>query len=113
MQTDLVMGHAKRFFEDFCLPPADIDAAALKTSLSECDAPLRNYFCYLLLDFVTCDADLEEAPLAAAFLFLQEVGMASEFTPLVKKELKLSKRLLQKVEKDAAKIIRQAEKEIA
>ncbi|MDG1896611.1 MAG: hypothetical protein P8J37_17045 [Fuerstiella sp.] len=113
MQTDLVMGHAKRFFEDFCLPPTDIDAPALKASLSECDVQLRSYFCYLLLDFVTCDADLEEAPLAAAFLFLQEVGMAAEFTPLVKKELKLSKRLLQKVEKDAAKIIRQAEKELA
>ena len=113
MQTDLVMGHAKRFFEDFCLPSADIDAVALKASLSECDAQLRSYFCYLLLDLVTCDADLEEAPLAAAFLFLQEVDMAAEFTPLVKKELKLSKRLLQKVEKDAPKIILQAEKEFA
>ena len=60
---------------------------------------------------MTCDADLEEAPLAAAFLFVKEVGMASEFTKLVATELKLSKRALQKVETDAEKIVRQAEKE--
>ncbi len=111
LQTDLVMGHAKRFFGDFCPPDTDTDATALNTSLSECDAQLRSYFCYLLLDFVTCDADLEEAPLAAAILFVQKVGMADQFRVLVRKELKLSKRLLQKVEKDAAKIVRQAEKE--
>ena len=113
LQTDLMMGHAKRFFEDFHLPVADIDPEALKASLSECDARLKSYYGYVLLDFVTCDADLEEAPLAAAVLFVKEVGMASEFTTLVTKELKLSKRVLQKVETDAAKIVRQAEKEFS
>jgi Zn-dependent protease with chaperone function len=113
LQTDLVMGHAKRFFEDFRLPDTDIDEGALKASLSECDTQLTSYFCYLLLDFVTCDADLEEAPLAAAFLFLNEFGMTSEFATMVRKELKLSKRILQKAEKDAAKIVRQAEMEFA
>ena len=111
MQTDLVMGHAKRLIEDFHVPDTDIETAALAASLNECDSQLRSYFCYLLLDFVTCDADLEEAPLAAAFLFVKEVGMVSEFTKLVANELKLSKRALQKVEADAEKIVRQAEKE--
>ncbi|MEO1982002.1 MAG: hypothetical protein ABGZ24_15900 [Fuerstiella sp.] len=112
LQTDLVMGHAKRFFEEFRLPDVDINAGALKTSLSECDAQLKIYFGYLLLDFATCDADLEEAPLAAAFLFMNEVGMVSEFTTLLTKELKLSKRVLRQVQADAEKIVKQAAKEI-
>ncbi|MCP4785821.1 MAG: M48 family metalloprotease [Fuerstiella sp.] len=111
LQTDLVLGHAKRFFEDFRLPDIDIDVGALTTSLSECDAELKSYFGYLLLDLVTCDADLEEAPLAAAFLFVNEVGMSSEFATLVTKELRISRRVLRKVETNAPKIVQHAEKE--
>ena len=84
---------------------------ALTTSLSECDAELKSYFGYLLLDLVTCDADLEEAPLAAAFLFVNEVGMSSEFATLVTKELRISRRVLRKVETNAPKIVQHAEKE--
>ena len=104
LRTDLTKGHARRFFDDFEFTDAPtVTAGELQTALENCDDRLRNYFCCVLLDFVTCDADLEEIPLAAAFLFATEVGLAEEFRDLAANELKLSKRALQKVELDAAK----------
>ncbi|MEZ6062624.1 MAG: hypothetical protein R3C19_19955 [Planctomycetaceae bacterium] len=142
LQTTLVAGHARRFFEDFTFagPVADqgdsdvpgetsrkssgqrdsgktqgesgAQRSDLKSLLKRCDGQLRNYFCYLLLDFVTCDANLEEAPLAAAFLFAEENSLIEEFRDLAATELKLGKRLLQKIEAEAKAIVKSAEKEL-
>lgn len=123
MQTNLMLEHARRF-----LTSSDADSipnlaeiarqltagklsestwahAHLEQALEECDEQLRNYFCYILLDFATCDPDLEEGPLAAAFLFAQEVGLLEEFRDLAAAELRLSRRLLRKTEKDAEKLV--------
>ena len=67
----------------------------------------------MLLDFVTCDPDLEEAPLAAAFLFSQRAGLLGEFRVLVAEELKLGKRALISAETDAEKTVKLAEREFA
>lgn len=109
IQTDLMLGHAKRFFEDFQWPAAPSPDAyvSLKGQLAVCDEQLRNYFCFVLLDFATYDADLEEGPLAAAFLLAERVGLSNELRALAAKELKFGKRALQKVETDAEKIVRQ------
>ncbi len=113
LQTDLTRAHAKHFFEDIALPESDMPLPShklLKGRVAECDEQLQNYFCYLLLDFVTFDPDLEEGPLAAAFLFSAQVGLADTFRSLAAKELKFGKRALQKVEADASKIVEQAER---
>jgi hypothetical protein len=63
------------------------------------------------LDFVTTDPDLEEAPLAAAFLLTVELGIADRFEQIVDKELRLRKKQLEKVRGEAEAIIAQAEQE--
>lgn len=108
LQTDLMLGHAKRFFDDFEWSETTAINDELKTRIAECDAELRNYFCYLLLDFVTYDSDLEEAPLAAAFVFVDTHGLLDEFRVLAAAELKFGKRALQKVESEAAQMVQQA-----
>ncbi|MEZ6130518.1 MAG: hypothetical protein R3C59_17670 [Planctomycetaceae bacterium] len=123
LQTDLVLGHAKRFFEDFRIPKrkpkhdavdsADADTSVTPTNdlndrIGQCDDSLKKYLCFLLLDFVTCDPDLEEAPLAAAFEFADRVSLISDFRDLAAQELKLGKRALQKVEVDALNIVKTA-----
>lgn len=115
LQTDLMLGYAKRFFNDFEWRTTETtpSGASLAQPLAECDEQLRNYFCYLMLDIVTYDPDLEEGPLAAAFLFAKETGLIDSFRTLAEKELKFSKRALQKVEADAEKIVRQAKQESA
>ncbi len=130
LRTNVLMGHARRFFEDFSVTESldanrdggmaeDLSAtdpaaiATTKTMIAECDEELRNYFCYVLLDFGTCDPDLEEAALAAAFVFANDMGLGEPFNALATTELKIGKRTLQRVQKNAVSIVQDAETEFA
>lgn len=135
LQTDLMLGHAHRFLDSqgaqlrpsaatLLKSPSEKNtneqggvaadgAAEILAAVERCDTRLKDFFCYVLLDFVTCDPDLEEAPLAAAFLFSQQVGLLEEFRTLVAAELKLGKRALLSAEKEAEKTVKAAEKEFA
>ena len=66
----------------------------------------------MLLDFVTCDPDLEEGPLAAAYLLSEQLDLSTEFQRHCAAELKLGKRALENIFRDAADIVSQAEKEL-
>lgn len=109
LQTDVMFGHVKRFFADFEWTETTPDNDQLDTQLAACDGELKNYFCFVLLDFVTYDADLEEAPLAAAFVFADTYGLTDEFRTLAATELKFGKRAFQKLQTEAQKIVQQAD----
>ena len=69
MHSEAVLAHARLFFDDYQAADAESAArtsASLAEDLSTDDEPLQDYYCYVLLDFVTSDRDLEELPLAAA-----------------------------------------------
>ncbi|MEQ9411071.1 MAG: hypothetical protein RIK87_25390, partial [Fuerstiella sp.] len=112
MQTSILMGHAKRYFEDLSNGPGTSSGAAADF-LRTLDADLRRYFCFVLLDFATCDPDLEEAGIARAVLVAQDMGLADVFAKLAADELKLGRRTLQRIQKNAESIVRQAETELA
>ena len=112
LRTNIMLGHLARF-ESATVSAASTATELMKLWLEECDESIRSYFCYLLLDFVTCDADLEEAPLAAAWLFAENMGLGEEFQQQCAAELKLGKRALEKVFREAADIVLLAEKEFA
>lgn len=107
-QTDSVRAHARMFFDDFDTttpgegvtvpPPAD---DALFAELREQDLSVRDYFCYLLLDFATIDPELEQQPLRAAFALAERVDWGDRLEALATKELKLKKRDVQKVRAEA------------
>jgi len=114
LQTDLLLSHARRFGESFRVQNlSDTDVTQLQRELEQCDTELRNYFCYVLLDLVTFDPQLEEAPLAAAFAFTEKTGLKAEFRSIAEKELKLGKRAFQKVETDATEIMQKAAQEFS
>jgi hypothetical protein len=112
IQTDTVRAHAKQFFEDF-------DAAAcgargvddLKNVLAAGDEAFGDYFCYVLLDFATCDADLDEAPFAAALLLARQLEIEDRFTTIAGKELRMTKRQFESLRKNAAAIVAEAERQ--
>ena len=105
LHTDSVLAHARLFFEDFQPSTADRIAAADLAGKSE---KLRDYYCYVLLDFATADRDLEEAPLAAALLLSDELGLGDRFLQLAAKELNLRKKQMQKLEAEAGRIVADA-----
>jgi hypothetical protein len=113
-QTDPVLGHARMFFEDFKPPrqegigPFDANADDLAARAAD-DKQLRNYLCYLLLDFVVADPELDEAPLAAAFRLSNRLGIEPDFERVASKELKLKARDLARIKKEAVELLAKVE----
>jgi hypothetical protein len=112
MQTETILAHAKQFFEDF--EPSKTPGKCLeelKTAIAAGDDQFRDYFCYVLLDFATSDPDLEESPLAAALLLVGRLEIEERFVAIVGKELRISKRQFEAVQKNAQSIVAEAEKQ--
>jgi hypothetical protein len=105
--TEAVLGHAKLFFSNF-KPAASADESLL-ASLQFKDNKLREYVCYLLLDFVAADPELDEVPLAAALEFAQKLEMDVQFEKLAAKELKLRARDVKRIKSSAQELLAKAE----
>jgi hypothetical protein len=106
-QTPAVLGHAKLFFADFqaAAGPDDSHLGALKFS----DSKLREYLCYVLLDFVTADPELDDLPLAAALDLSRQLELDAQFEKLAAKELNLKVRDVRKLKDQATEMLAKAE----
>lgn len=116
LQTRVILGHVRRLFPDFDWKSGGeqvaTESAGPLLDLTE-DHQIHQYLCYLLLDFVTVDPDLEDAPLAAAFLFADRHDLEEQFTNLAAKELRLGKRHFQRIRSQAKEMTAVAEQEFA
>jgi len=106
-QSMPVLAHARAFFPDFS--PAVAPDVELPADLRTADAAMREYLCYLLLDFAAIDPELEDVPLAAALDWSARLEIAEPFEKLAHKELGLGKRQLNKLKKEMAGILARAE----
>ncbi|MEI6781318.1 MAG: M48 family metalloprotease [Verrucomicrobiota bacterium] len=106
-QTPAVLGHAKMFFDDF--QPAATRGAVQIQEFQTTNAKLREYYCYLLLDFVTADPELDDMPLVAALDLSRQLNLAGQFERLAAKELKLRVRDVRKLKEQAAEMLTKAE----
>jgi predicted SprT family Zn-dependent metalloprotease len=105
-QTPAVLGHAKLFFDD--IKPASTKNVASLEGLKFKDAKLREYLCYVLLDFVAADPELDDMPLAAALELCRELDLNGQFEKLVTKELKIKARDVKRVKEQAAELLAKA-----
>ena len=106
-QTPATLAHAKSFFPDF--ESANGTNAAPVVDLKLRDGKLREYLCYVLLDFAQVDPELEEAPLAAAWQLAQQYKLDEQFEKLAVKELKMRTRDWRRLQERAAEILAKAE----
>jgi hypothetical protein len=106
-QSPAVLAHARAFFPDFT--PAATPDETVPGDLQSSDPALREYLCYVLLDFVAIDRELEDVPLAAALEWSQRLEIAEQFEKLAHKELGIGKRQINKVKKEAAAMLAKAE----
>jgi len=89
MQTDLMLGHARVFFDDYKPPSGGHRDDSLPDDLRTTDKPLIDYYCYVLLDFVTIDRELEEGSLAAALVLAESLELKQRLMEIARKELRL------------------------
>ena len=73
------------------------------------DAKLREYLCYVLLDFAKADPDLDEMPLAAALELSRQLELDAPFEKLAARELKMKIRDVRKLKEQAAELLAKAE----
>lgn len=106
LRTEPLVAHARLFFDDFA--PSRAADPALGADLQGGDAKLLDYWCYVLLDFAAADRDLEDAPLAAALLLADELGLGDRFRPIAAKNLGLRKKQLDALDAGAAAIVAKA-----
>lgn len=111
LRTDLVRAHARLFFPDYEPSDASSQDDQVCDDLGTDDVALQTYYSYVLLDFVAADRQLEEAPLAAALLLADNVGLKERFLEVVKKELKLTKKQLDRLDADKSSVIALAARE--
>ena len=107
IQTPAVLGHARLFFDDF--KPIASRAAATLDGLKSADSKMAEFFCYVLLDFVTADPELDEMPLAAALDLSQRLELDAQFEKLAVKELKMKVRDVKRLKEQAAEMLTKAE----
>lgn len=105
-QSPAVLGHARCFFPDFKPAPQSDPEFALPT---EPDPKLREYLCYVLLDFATADPELNELPMAAALQFARSQNLEVQFEKLAAKELKLKLKDLRALKEQAPALMAKAE----
>lgn len=92
--TELMDVHAKAFFIDYVRPktPETTSQTAENplSQIAQMDDSLKEFFAYVLADFVTVDPDLDDTPLMAAFDFSALWGFAEAFDKVVSADLKLT-----------------------
>jgi hypothetical protein len=106
-QTPATLGHAKLFFDDF-QPVNNVDTSTGE-ELRSIEPKLHEYLCYVLLDFVKADPDLDEMPLAAALEMSRQLNLDAQFEKLAAKELKLRVRDVRRIKEQAADMLAKAE----
>lgn len=112
-QSDLVLAHARLYFDDYAPPAAELTDEQLPTHVRVEPDSLRDYVCFVLLDFVSADRDLDQAPLAAALTLAEQLQCKPRFVELARQELRLRKNQLEKIDLTKAKILADADRSVA
>lgn len=103
--TETLEAHAQGYFYEFKLnsesQASELLMQSLKGALEALPKDMQEYFGFVLLDFVTVDPDLEDAPLIESLRFAKSVGLTESYDGLVAKELKFTKKQMASLRKAA------------
>lgn len=105
MQTELHRAHAKLYFDDFRADAEAVLTPALKHHLERANASLKDYYAYLLLDFVFCNPHRQQAAAGLALDLAGQAGLAEAVAKAFKKEMGLSEKKFDEFAKQAAEAL--------
>jgi hypothetical protein len=101
LQSEPVLAHARLFFGDFAAGQGQPEVTELADEIRNSDAALRDYYCYVLLDFVAVDRELADTALAAALVLARRLDLADRLVEIAPRELNIGKKLFAKIEREA------------
>lgn len=106
--TDPVLAHAWLYFDDYVPPTSLVTDDKLASEIRVEPDSLRDYYAYLLLDFLSADRDRDEPAVAAALTVAAQIGIKARFLELCRLELKLRKNQLDRIDREAESLLRSA-----
>jgi Zn-dependent protease with chaperone function len=121
--SEPVLAHARLFFDDFVpgqweAPSSsspnvegkacEADEAGLVEEIKNSDPALQDYYCYVLLDFVTVDREMGETALAAALVLARKLELGDRLVEVAQKELGLGKKQFSKIQREAESLLARA-----
>ena len=110
-RTRLTLNHAGLFYSGNDLPEsAQQSVESLDRQIRSASESMREYACYLLLDFSMCDSQIKEVALAQALEWAQRWGCESLFQEIARRELRLRKSQVDALLNEAATILAEAER---
>jgi Zn-dependent protease with chaperone function len=104
-RSEAVLAHANRFFPDFPINDEPVSDSTLTQDLEAGDDSLRDYACYLLLDFASVDREMGDPAVAAALVFGRRLGIQARFAELAQKELGIGKKAFARLDRDAESLL--------
>jgi hypothetical protein len=102
LQSAAMLAHARSFFPSFAAPDRPLPPP------EPAPAGMHDYLATVLLDFIAADPDLDDVALAAALGLAEGLGCAEALDQRVLKDLRLPKRSLARVKRDATTLLGQA-----
>jgi hypothetical protein len=97
-QSDPILAHARLYFEDYAPPAGALTDSLLAGEVKDSAPNLRDYFCFVLFDFLSADRELDEPSLAAGLQVAEQLDFKQRFMELARQELRLRKSQLEKVD---------------
>ena len=96
-QTAAVLDHARLYFADFHPAERTYEDVTLIDELRGAAAGLRDYYCFVLLDFVSANRAIQNEAVRAALQLAERLGWKERFAELLQEELGLRKKQLEKL----------------
>ena len=93
-RSTMVLSQAKQFFPAFAIDEDLVLTEELIDTFRNAHLSVKNYFCYVLLDFALVDPGLEEIPFGWTYQFAEDLQLKEAYDEVVKKELKFSDKKL-------------------
>jgi len=92
MNSSMVRNLCVQFFDDFQTDDKLLPIQHLADRVALTRPSVKNYLCYVLLDFAKVDESLEEIPMGYMLEISELLGLSSEFEQVIRKELKMTVR---------------------
>ncbi len=113
IQTPAVISYARSYFADLgvdeLLSGSEAEVEQLLAEIRQLSPALKEYFCFMLLDFSSADRELQEAPLALVLDWTERLGVTEVFRELAQRELRLRKTQFTKIFQEREQILEAAE----
>jgi len=107
MRSEAALAHARLYFPDFA-PVTDVSDDALASEIAAAHVSIRDYCCFLLLDFAAADPALEDLPLAHVMRLADRMQLRERLEELANRELRVSKKALLALRESGADLLARA-----